>query len=112
MTDQYYPPGAFHFTVKVIGSLTLGSVLPNIDASFQEVSGIQSAFEVEEVVEGGENRFAHRLTKPAKYSDLVLKRGIITRGSFLAEWVEQTIGSSHATATRCPVLRSLRRTCS
>lgn len=94
MSEQYYPPGAFYFTVKVIGSGAVLSALTDIDASFQEVSGIESAFEVEEVVEGGENRFAHRLPKIGKYSNLVLKRGVVTIDSFLAEWAGLTIGSS------------------
>lgn len=93
MTDEYYPPGAFYFTVTVIGSATAVSLLTDIDASFQEVSGIQSEFDVETVTEGGENRFVHRLPKPAKYSNLKLKRGVVTKDSFLAEWVGLTIGS-------------------
>ena len=31
--------------------------------------------EIETVVEGGENRFVHRLPKPVKHPNLVLKRG-------------------------------------
>lgn len=94
MADEYYPPGAFYFSVQVLGSGTALSVLTDIDASFQEVSGIQAEFGVEEVTEGGENRFVHRLPRPAKYSNLVLKRGVVTQASFLALWVGQTIGSS------------------
>lgn len=96
MTEQYYPPGAFYFSVKLIGLGAAASVLTDIDASFQEVSGIQSAFEVEEVAEGGENRFAHRLPGRTKYSNLVLKRGIVTADSFLSEWAGMTVGSSLA----------------
>ncbi|MGA9997452.1 MAG: phage tail protein [Pyrinomonadaceae bacterium] len=106
MADEYYPIGAFHFSVKVLDPITLGSlavnlatgdfgsILTSIDASFQEVTGIESQFEVEEVVEGGENRFVHRLPRYTKYSNLVLKRGIVTKLSFLAEWFGLTIGSS------------------
>jgi phage tail-like protein len=96
MSEQYYPPGAFYFTVKVFGSAMLLAAITDIDASFQEVSGIQSAFEIEEVAEGGENRFAHRLPRITKYSNLVLKRGIVTADSFLSEWAGLTIGSSLA----------------
>jgi phage tail-like protein len=93
MNDTYYPPGAFHFTVNILGTGAL-SLLTSIDASFQEVSGIQAELGVEEVTEGGENRFVHRLPRPAKYSNLVLKRGIVTTASLLAEWVDLTVGSS------------------
>jgi len=93
MTDEYYPPGAFYFTVTVLGSATAVSLLTSIDASFQEVSGIEAQLDTEPVVEGGENRFVYQLPKPAKYSNLVLKRGVVTKDSFLAEWVGQTVGS-------------------
>lgn len=106
MGDEYYPPGAFYFSVKVLDPVTVGSlvanlatgrfdsVLADIDASFQEVTGIESQFDVEEVIEGGENRFVHRLPRHGKYSNLVLKRGVVTKFSFLAEWFGLTIGSS------------------
>ncbi len=93
MPEDYYPPGAFYFSVKVLGSATAVAMLTDVDAGFQEVSGIQSELDVEEVVEGGENRFVHRLPRPAKYSNLVMKRGVVTKDSFLAEWVGQTVGS-------------------
>ena len=106
MSNEYYPVGGFYFSVKVLDPVTLGSfamnlaagdfgsILSSIDASFQEVSGIESQFEVEEVKEGGENRFVHRLPRYTKYSNLVLKRGIVTKLSFLAEWFGLTIGMS------------------
>jgi phage tail-like protein len=93
MSDTYYPPGGFYFTVMVIGSGSALALLTDIDSSFQEVSGIEVKFETESVVEGGENRFVHQLPKPAKYSNLVLKRGIVAIDSFLGEWVGQTVGS-------------------
>jgi len=94
MSDTtYYPPGAFYFTVHVLGSGTAFSLMTDIDASFQEVSGIEAQFGIEEVVEGGENRFVHRLPKATKYSNVVLKRGVVTMDSVLAEWVGQTVGS-------------------
>lgn len=94
MADEYYPPGAFYFSVSILGSATPLALLTSIDASFQEVRGIESQFDVEEVTEGGENRFVHRLPRAAKYSNLVLKRGMVTRDSFIAEWVGLTIGGS------------------
>jgi len=93
MSEEYYPPAAFHFDVTVLGSATPLAMLTRIDASFQEVTGIQAQFDVEDETEGGENRFIHHLPKAAKYSNLVLKRGVVTEDSFLAEWVGETIGS-------------------
>jgi len=46
------------------------------------------------VAEGGENRFVHRLPRPAKYSNLVMKRGIVTQSSLLSEWFGLSIGSA------------------
>lgn len=96
MSEAYYPPGAFYFSVSVVGSGTPAAMMTAVDASFQEVSGMQAEFGIEEVAEGGENRFVHRLPKHAKYANLVLKRGVVTRDSFLAEWVGQTVGASLA----------------
>ena len=93
MSDTYYPPGGFYFTVSVLGTGTALAVASGVDASFQEVSGIEAKFNTEDVTEGGENRFVHRLPKPASYSNLVLKRGIVSVTSFLVEWVGQTVGS-------------------
>jgi phage tail-like protein len=93
MSDTYYPPGGFYFTVSVLGTGTALALASGVDASFQEVSGIEAKFNTEDVTEGGENRFVHRLPKPASYSNLVLKRGIVAVDSFFVEWVGQTVGS-------------------
>jgi phage tail-like protein len=87
MSSNYYPPPAFYFSVNLMGLGLLG-----VDASFQEVSGIQVQFDVEKVNEGGENRFSYNLPQRAKYSNLVLKRGLIALGSPLALWAGATLG--------------------
>jgi phage tail-like protein len=91
--SDYYPPTGFYFTVAVIGTGTVFAMASGVDASFQEVSGIEARFETEDVQEGGENRFVHRLPKVGKYSNLVLKRGIVAVDSFFVEWCGQSIGS-------------------
>jgi phage tail-like protein len=65
----------------------------DIDASFQDISGIEAKFAVEDVTEGGENRFVHHLPKAASYSNLILKRGVVSGDSLLAEWVGQSVGA-------------------
>lgn len=90
---NYYPPGAFYFNVNIIGGVGAASLLTSIDSSFQEVTGITGEFGTEELAEGGENRFQHRLPLQAKYSNLVLKRGVVTKNSVLAEWVGETVGA-------------------
>lgn len=42
--------------------------------------------DTEEVVEGGENRFVHKLPKAVKHGNLVLKRGIAPNSSALVQW--------------------------
>lgn len=93
MTKAYYPPGAFYFTVKILGTGALTAAMTGSDASFSEVSGMQSSWDTEEVVEGGENRFVHRLPTRGKYANLVMKRGIVTGSSFFSSWASETIGS-------------------
>ncbi|HEX2580469.1 MAG TPA: phage tail protein [Dongiaceae bacterium] len=93
MAESYYPPGSFYFTVQLIGALAAANLIDKIDASFQEVSGLEANFLTEEVVEGGENRFAHRLPLRGSYSNLLLKRGVVFKDSLLAEWAGQTVGS-------------------
>src|SRR5690242_1327286 len=91
----YYPPGAFFFSVTLIGAGAGGSA-PNADASFQEVSGIQAELEADSVTEGGENRFAYRLPRNVRYPNLVLKRGVVSSGSALADWMTTTFTSDLA----------------
>jgi phage tail-like protein len=81
-----YPPVAFHFGVSLDGGGTF-------DASFQEVSGIRVESGSEDVSEGGQNQFVHRLPTQAKYANLVLKRGVVVTSSPLADWVSQTLAS-------------------
>jgi len=88
MSLEYYPPPAFYFGVEV-----LGAEAANIDASFEDVSGIRAELEFEQVTEGGENRFSYRLPKGTKYPNLVLKRGFVVKDSALAKWASDTIGT-------------------
>ena len=80
----YYPPVAFHFSVR------FGVSGQSSDTCFQEVSGLSVSLGVEEVKEGGENRFAHRLPTPARYGNLVLKRGLLL-DSEVRKWVEDAV---------------------
>lgn len=84
---SYYPPVGFYFTVQS------ASFRSKFDASFQEVSGLAAERPVEEIKEGGENRFAHRVPGRAKYSNLVLKRGLVTSGSDFATWCREALES-------------------
>jgi phage tail-like protein len=90
--QPFYPPAAFYFRVTVIG----GQAGPRSDSGFQDIAGLQAKMEVENVIEGGENRFAHRLPRYVTYPNLVMKRGLIPKGSGLADWVIATLGGGLA----------------
>jgi phage tail-like protein len=79
------PPTAFYFTVRFAGQ---GA---DIDASFQEVSGIGHEMETESFHEGGENRFVHQLPKGVKHPRLTLKRGVAPIESKLVAWCRETL---------------------
>ncbi|NJO03192.1 MAG: phage tail protein [Bacteroidia bacterium] len=60
------------------------------DFMFQEISGLSVDVETEEVVEGGENRFVHKLPVRTKYADITLKRAIAV-GTALNTWILDAI---------------------
>ncbi|MFW0737791.1 MULTISPECIES: phage tail protein [unclassified Flavobacterium] len=83
--SNYYPPVGFHFLVEFEG---LGS--KEKDHQFQSVSGLSVDIETEEIAEGGENRFKHKLPVKTKYPNLTLKRGILI-DSVVINWCKDAI---------------------
>lgn len=83
----YYPPVGFHFRVNFALSGLTGN---DAEASFQEVSGLTQEMGLEEVKEGGENRFSHRLPTRSSFQKLVLKRGMLA-DSQLIDWFKQSV---------------------
>jgi phage tail-like protein len=82
---NYYPPVGFHFLVEFQG---LGT--EQKDHQFQSVSGLSVDIETEEIAEGGENRFKHKLPVKTKYPNLVLKRGVLI-DSKVIDWCKDAI---------------------
>ncbi|MGH2645195.1 MAG: phage tail protein, partial [Chitinophagaceae bacterium] len=80
----WYPPVGFYFKVNVVG------INGKQEGNFQEVSGLNVKITAEDVKEGGENRFIHRLPTRPRYDNLVLKRGMLL-GSSLVAWVQKGI---------------------
>lgn len=76
-------PAAFAFKVEF---LNLPESSGALQCSFREVSGLAQSLETEDVADGGENTFVHQLPVRAKPGRLVLKRGLIDRGSALMSW--------------------------
>lgn len=79
MSTAYYPPSGFYYKVAFQAGTE-----PN-EARFQSASGLGVEYDVEEYKEGGENRFTHKLPVRTKYTDLVLKRGMLI-GSEVVTW--------------------------
>jgi phage tail-like protein len=95
-----YPAVAFNFAVWVDGVSGNSGNGAAADAAFQEISGIKVEYDPFTVAEGGENRFAHRLPMPTKYSNLVLKRGVVVETSRLSQWAGESLGSTLARPIR------------
>lgn len=99
----YYPPPAFSFSVSVVAA-GAGGPDTAIDAAFQEISGIDPKVEIEEVVEGGLNSHVHQLPGVTRHSNLVLKRGYVTKASALAQWASQSVGTTLGSPLRVQTL--------
>lgn len=83
----YYPPVGFYFDVRIAGASGAN------DSAFSEASGLEAERGVVEVVEGGENRFTHRLPDRGRYGNLVLKRGVMVASSIVFDWCRKTLES-------------------
>lgn len=80
---NYYPPVGYHFSVE-FPTVSKG------EFRFQSVSGLTATLDTEDVAEGGENRFKHKLPVRTGYSNLVLKRGLAVK-SDLIKWCREAI---------------------
>ena len=83
-------PVAFHFSISFADET-------GIAFTCQEVSGLDSDLDVDQIVEGGENRFVYRLPKGGKHSNLKLKRGLAGQNSRLIAWCKAAIESGFDT---------------
>ena len=92
---SYYPPPAFQFRVAIAGNNV------DDDAAFSEVSGLDAEVEVEEIKEGGENAYIHRVPGRVKFNNLVLKRGILVRGSQFSKWCQQVLQPTAFSRVKC-----------
>ncbi len=80
---DYTPPSAFYFSVKFAG-------FPEMDSSFQEVSGLKVTVDTVEKAEGGDNQYVHYLPSPPKFENLVLKRCLLNNSN-LYEWCRDAL---------------------
>lgn len=88
--DPLYPPVSFHFKVEFNFKQEFhGVAAQKDDIMFQSVGGLSSEMQTETAKEGGENRFEHELPVRTKFTNLVLKRGVI-KDSSLIKWCLNT----------------------
>lgn len=79
-------PVAFHFGVSI-----RGVNLDAPDAAFREVSGLDSEIAIEDVREGGQNEFIHRLPKGRVQGNLRLMRGLALDRDPLVLWCREIL---------------------
>ncbi|WP_421796084.1 phage tail protein [Haliscomenobacter sp.] len=88
--ESFFPPLGFLFSVEILGEST-GS--DHLEAGFLEVSGITTEMSTEEISEGGENRYVHKVpVRLSNDSTLVLKRGLVTTaGASFGKWCNEQL---------------------
>ncbi len=101
--ENFHQTVGFHFAVSFTG---LKANDKSLDARFQSVNGLDVQFDTETLKEGGENRFEHVLPVRRKYSDLVLKRGLIAPGNaaVLTKWCLEAFDNFIVVPTNLEVL--------
>ncbi len=78
-------------------SLSFGADTSSTDAAFQEASGLSKEINMDDVVEGGENRFKYRLPTTTTFPNLVLKRGMTLETSALIDWCADVLDKGMST---------------
>jgi phage tail-like protein len=62
---------------------------------FMEISGLEVSVAVEEISEGGENSYVHKMPGRMSWPNLILKRGI-TQNDALLTWLNKSSGEQFA----------------
>lgn len=84
--EEWRPIAGFFFLVE------FGRNKAEFDMAFSEVSGLSVEIETEELEEGGESRFKHRLPKRRVHGNFVCKRALQPlKDSELSKWVHSTL---------------------
>ncbi|MDN3643361.1 phage tail protein [Lutimonas halocynthiae] len=101
--SNVYPPVAFYF------KLSFSGVSNSADAAFKEATGISMEMDTEEITEGGNNSYKHRVPTSVKFSNLVLKRGLVPQDSEVVQWCMETLsgGLSDLIETKTIILSLL-----
>jgi phage tail-like protein len=84
-----YPFTAFNFSVEITKE---GESSPMCNAAFSDCDGLEMTMEVKTIREGGNNARQIRLSGPAAYGQLTLKRGM-TSNFDLWKWFSETVAN-------------------
>lgn len=79
--DEFMPIPSFYFSVELDG----------VAVHFQEVSGLEVSMEVEEITEGGNNLYKHRVPTRQSYSNITLARGVMSEDNPFYLWVQAVL---------------------
>lgn len=82
---ELMPIPSFYFNVEV----------DDVSVDFQEVSGLEARMEVEDVVEGGNNRFKLRLPVRQTFGNITLAKGLIAEDNAFYDWVTGVLMKDH-----------------
>jgi len=63
--------------------------------TFMEVSGLEVSIETEDVAEGGQNAFTHKLPGRMTWPNITLKRGVTSQDNLL-DWLNASSGEKFA----------------
>jgi len=90
------PPLSFNFAINLIDSasstgaaittIAINTLTDNIDAGFNECSGLEMSLEVQEYQEGGNNSTVLKFPTRISWGKLVMKKGIV-KNHDLWDWV-------------------------
>lgn len=90
------PVGGFNFAIRLmeassgtggaVTTLAINTLTHNIDAGFNECSGLEMILETEEYMEGGVHDTVHKFPTRIKWGKLTLKKGLLVR-SDLWDWM-------------------------
>lgn len=79
-STELYPIVGFYFTIS------FSNISSDVDSKFKEVSGISMELKANPINPGGDNGYEIALPEKTTFSDLTLKRGLVSSSSALTEW--------------------------
>ena len=106
--EQYSLVSTFNFEVRLNESLGYPDGKPGkliANGAFQEVSGLDVEMDIQEYYEGGRNDAVVRRIGRAKYSNIILKRGMLYANTANGEVVKQLWEWFQNIVSGNPVLR-------